>query len=90
VIRTCGPLPSSTSSEIALTMTKDEFARALRDRLRKMPLDNRRGWDETRLLEWWTREKSGDTYLRWERDSGNPWKTVLAICRDMIGPDAVQ
>jgi hypothetical protein len=68
---------------------KDAYRDALRLRLRGVPLETRRKWNETDLMVWWNRERQKDTYLTWERAPGDPWQHVKGMCSDLIGPKAI-
>lgn len=69
-------------------MNKEDFRKALRDRLAKVPLETRKKWNETDLFGWWMKAKE-DSYLTWERASGDVWQHVKGMCRDLIGPSAI-
>lgn len=69
-------------------MNKEDFQNRLHDRLRKVPLETRRQWNETDLLIWWGQAVAEDSYLTWERATGGIWQHVKSMCRDLIGPNA--
>lgn len=69
-------------------MKKEDFKRAVRDRLDAIPLDERKTWNGTELFVWWTEVSGEDSYLRWERCPGDLWQSVHGFCKDMIGPNA--
>lgn len=69
-------------------MKKEAFRQALRDKLKKVPLDTRKNWDGNDLYIWWLRAKAEDTYLTWEQCSGDVWQCVPGMCSDLIGERA--
>jgi hypothetical protein len=69
-------------------MNKEDFKQRLREKLRKTPLETRKQWTDTDLFIWWTKAKAEDSYLTWERCSGDLWQYVPGMCRDLIGNDA--
>ena len=69
-------------------MNKEDFKQRLREKLRKTPLETRKQWTDTDLFIWWTKAKAEDSYLTWERCSGDLWQSVPGMCRDLIGNDA--
>ena len=70
-------------------MKKDDFEQALRRLLMSVPLEERKKWDEFDLLTWWTKAQKDDSYLTWERCSGDIWQHVKVVCRDLIGQSAI-
>ena len=70
-------------------MNKEDFKKALRDKLRKIPLETRKKWNETDLLGWWGKAQTEDSYLTWERAPGDVWQHVKGMCRDLIGTNAI-
>lgn len=69
-------------------MLKHEFQEAVRERLRKVPLDTRKTWSENQLFIWWLEAKSQDSYLVWDRCPSDLWQSVKGMCHDLIGPNA--
>ena len=69
-------------------MKKEDYREALRDRLRRVPVETRRAWTHTDLMMWWIQEREKDSYLKWERAPGDPWQHVKGMCDDLIGPKA--
>lgn len=70
-------------------MKKEDFRMALRDKLGKVSLETRQTWSDTDLYAWWLKAQVDNSYLRWERASGDLWQHVRGICQDLIGPDAM-
>ncbi|HFT1084468.1 TPA: hypothetical protein ACXI7C_000797 [Serratia marcescens] len=70
-------------------MLKEEFARALRQKLSQIPLETRRTWNETHLFAWYMKAISEDSYLRWERCPGSPWQWVPGFCENYYGSNAL-
>jgi hypothetical protein len=68
---------------------KEEFRRALRDRLKQVPLETRKTWSDNDLHVWWTRASREDSYLTWERATGDVWQHVSGMCSDLLGPRAI-
>lgn len=68
-------------------MKKQDFRRALRQRLATVPLATRQTWDGTQLLHWWLKAK--DSYLRLDGVVGDDWQEVHGMCMDMCGPQAM-
>ena len=66
-------------------MKKEDFREAVRAELRKVSRDIRRDWGETDLFIWWNKAQAADSYLRWERASGDVWQYVKGFCDDLIG-----
>lgn len=69
-------------------MLKQAFRTAVRDRLRQVPLEARKTWNETNLLTWWREAQAADPHLTWERAPGDVWQHVKGMCRDLMGKDA--
>lgn len=69
-------------------MLKEEFARALREKLSEIPLETRRLWDGNDLFVWYMNARNEDSYLRWERCPGDPWQWVAGFCEYHYGPNA--
>jgi hypothetical protein len=69
-------------------MLKQDFEKAVRDTLRKVPVEERRTWDDTKLFTWFMKAKAEDPFLTWERCPGDPWQWVPGICKHLIGPGA--
>lgn len=70
-------------------MNKEDFKEAVRGKLRNVPLETRRLWSSTDLLEWWKQAKANDSYLSWEKcPGGDVWQWVRGMCSDLIGKDA--
>ena len=71
-------------------MKKEDFKLAVQGKLRMVPLETRKQWNDTNLLVWWGKTKAEDSYLTWERCPGNDvWQWVPGMCRDLIGKDAI-
>lgn len=70
-------------------MNKEDYCNSLRNKLERIPLDERRKWSETDLFYWWLKVIEEDSYLRWERARGDVWQYVPGMCRDLIGPNAL-
>lgn len=70
-------------------MQKEDFRKALRDKLGKVSLETRKTWNNTDLYDWWRKAQADDSYLRWEQVSGDLWQHVPGMCQDLIGPDAI-
>ena len=70
-------------------MKKEEFRNALRSKLGKIPLELRKGWNDTDLFTWWLKARAEDSYLTWERARGDVWQYVPGFCGDLIGPNAI-
>ena len=69
-------------------MKKEEFRQALRDKLSRVSLQERMTWNDTNLFRWWLAAKAGDSYLTWERCSGDVWQHVPGMCSDLIWQNA--
>jgi hypothetical protein len=70
-------------------MRKQQFKKAVRDKLRQVPLEIRKTWNETNLFVWWTAARAADSYLTWERAPGDHvWQHVKVMCGELIGRDA--
>ena len=69
-------------------MKKEEFRQALREKLSRVSLQERKTWSDTNLFMWWLTAKAGDSYLTWERCSGDVWQHVPGMCSDLIGQNA--
>lgn len=70
-------------------MKKEDFRKALQEKLGKVPLKTRMMWNEGDLLIWWNEARASDSYLTWERAPGNVWQHVKGMCHDSIGPNAI-
>lgn len=70
-------------------MKKEDFEKALRDKLREIPLETRQNWEEKDLNVWWWTVKKEDSYLTWERATGDVWQHVKGMCDDLIGTRAI-
>jgi hypothetical protein len=69
-------------------MKREEFRNAVRDKVRKIPLETRKSWREIDLLMWWQGAKNEDSYLTLDRSYGDVWQEVRAMCRDLFGDSA--
>jgi hypothetical protein len=70
-------------------MRKQQFRKAVRDKLRQVPLEIRKTWNETNLFVWWTAARAVDSYLTWERAPGDAvWQHVKLMCGELIGREA--
>ena len=70
-------------------MKKVDFEQAVREKLKKIPLESRKQWNNTDLLIWWTEARAEDSYLTWEGCRGDAWQWVPEICRGMIGKSCI-
>jgi hypothetical protein len=70
-------------------MTNDEFKLALRQRLRQIPLEERKRWDAVDLFGWWLQECTRGSDLSWEGCPGDASESVPGMCKDIIGLCAV-
>ena len=66
-------------------MKKADYEHTLRTELLKIPKETRDTWDGTKLCIWWTEYTQKNSWVKWDRDSGNPWDTAYIICKDLIG-----
>ena len=71
-------------------MKKQDFENALRAELRNVPLETRKKWQHTDLHFWWLRAQVRDSSLTYESAYGSAWQYIATMCRDVIGPNAVQ
>jgi hypothetical protein len=69
-------------------MNKDDFKRALREKLQKVPVETRKQWDDTNLFGWWAKMKAEDSYLTWDHCTGDVWQWVKIMCHDLIDQNA--
>jgi hypothetical protein len=69
-------------------MEKETFRKIVRDRLKQMPVESRRSWDQNSLFGWWLEESSKDPNVTSGRAAGELWMQVKATCMDLIGPQA--
>lgn len=69
-------------------MKKEDFKRAVREKLKHVPLETRKQWNDTDLFVWWCKAKTEDSYLTWELCPGDVWQWVKGICGDLIGQNA--
>lgn len=69
-------------------MLKSDFEKAIRTELRKIPIEERRTWDDTKLFFWYMEAKSTNPFLVWDKCPGDPWQCVPSICKYLIGPGA--
>lgn len=69
-------------------MEKEDFKEAVRGKLKKVPLETRKLWNDNDLFVWWSRARAEDSYLTWEKCSGDVWQWVPGMCSDLIGKDA--
>ena len=69
-------------------MDKEEFKQAVRTELRRVPVEERRSWDDNKLFSWFLQAQAEDSYLTWDRCPGDPWQWVPGFCKDLIGPRA--
>lgn len=70
-------------------MKKEDFKQTLKDRLRNIDLKERQQWTDADLLIWWGEVQKKDSYLRWDRATGDLWQHVKIMCKDLIGKKAV-
>jgi hypothetical protein len=70
-------------------MNKEDFKRAVQEKLRRVPLETRKQWNDTDLFVWWGNAKAEDSYLTWERCPGDVWQWVKGICDNLIGKNAI-
>ncbi len=70
-------------------MNKEDFKRAVQERLLKVPPETRKQWNDTDLLVWWANARVEDSYLTWERCPGDVWQWVKGMCGNLIGKDAI-
>lgn len=66
-------------------MLKTEFEAALRSKLRAVPVETRKTWNDTDLYIWWLDAKNSDSYLTWERcpshDRRSTQQAILEVDR---------
>jgi hypothetical protein len=70
-------------------VNKEEFKKAVSAKLKKIPLEDRREWDETNLLGWWSKAKADDSRLNCGSSGASDWELVEMCTRDLIGKDAL-
>jgi len=70
-------------------MKKEDFKQALREKLKKVPIETRKEWTSTNLFTWWVQAKDEDSYLTWERCPGDVWQSVPGMCKDLYGKGAI-
>ncbi len=70
-------------------MKKADFETAILDKLRQVPLENRRQWKEIDLMIWWNTEKAKDSYLTWDGCKGDIWQHVNGLGARLIGGNAM-
>lgn len=61
-------------------MKKKEFEQAVRNKLRKVPLETRMTWKDADLFLWWLKAKAEDSYLTWEQSPCDLWQFVPGKC----------
>jgi hypothetical protein len=71
-------------------MKEQDFENALRAELQNVPLETRKKWKDPDLHFWWLRVQAKDSYLTFESVYGSAWQYIPSMCRDLIGPDALQ
>ncbi|WP_243318070.1 hypothetical protein [Geothrix paludis] len=69
-------------------MNKSEFEQAVRTELMRVPIAERRTWDNNKLFFWFMKAKTDNPRLTWDRCPGDPWQWVPGICKHLIGPNA--
>ena len=71
-------------------MKKEDFKAAVRGKLKNVPLETRKLWNNTDLFVWWSQARAEDSYLTWEKCPGSDvWQWVPGMCSDLIGKDAI-
>jgi hypothetical protein len=70
-------------------MNKEDFKQELRAKLRKVPFETRKEWNDTDLFIWWGQAREADSYLTWDGCPGDVWQRVPGMCKDLIGKSAI-
>jgi hypothetical protein len=65
-------------------MNKENFNKAVRERLNKVSIKERRNWDGTDLLTWWADAQKEDSSLHCST-VGDNFRQVQSTCKDMYG-----
>jgi hypothetical protein len=69
-------------------MEKEAFKQAVRTELRRVPLQERRSWDDHKLMAWYSQAQAEESFLTWERCPSDPMQWVSGFCKDLIGSKA--
>lgn len=69
-------------------MKKEDFQQAIRGKLGEVPLESRKQWNDTNLLDWWNKVRAENSYLTWDHHP-DAWPWVKGMCANMIGERAI-
>lgn len=68
-------------------MVSEQFRDAVRQRLKLVPLESRRNWNQAELFRWWLVARNEDPQCT-SGDVDVAWYRVKRICADLLGPQA--
>lgn len=60
---------------------------SLRERLKLVPLQSRRNWNQAELFRWWLIARDADPQIT-SGDVDVAWLRVKRLCADLLGPQA--
>lgn len=66
---------------------KELFREAVRKRLKMVPLEGRRTWNQAELWRWWLIARNEDPQVT-SGDVDVAWLRVKRVCADLMGPQA--